>query len=166
MKRKHNLLLALVSSLIVVGTSYAADSKTKDASSSYVAPKMQHAAYGDLKIVVPLTTDDKAIHTMKLRNLENSLESGTQWDGHIHNTVVLYSKGVSLLKNPDAETRQKIDMLKTKGVKFVVCNNSLIEQGIDFHQLYNVTDSDIVPSGFAEVAYLQTQQKYAVDPIN
>ena len=166
MKCRHNLLLALMSSLFVVGTSYAADSKAKDASGSYVAPKMQHAAYGDLKIVVPITTDNKAIHTLKLRNLENSLESSIHWNGHLHNTVVLYSEGLSLLKNPDAETRRTIDALKTIGVKFVVCNNSLREQGIDFHQLYNVTDSDIVPSGFAEVAYLQTQQKYVVDPIN
>ncbi|MBI3545666.1 MAG: DsrE family protein [Gammaproteobacteria bacterium] len=103
---------------------------------------------------------------MKLRNIENGLEAANKWGGQVQSTVVLYAKGVSLLKNPDAETKQKIDALKAKGVQFDVCDNTLREQGIDFHQLYHVSDADIVPSGFAEVAYLQSSKNYVVDPIN
>ena len=51
-------------------------------------------------------------------------------------------------------------------MQFDVCDNTLREQGIDFHQLYHVLDRDIVPSGFAEVAYLQSKMHYVVDPIN
>jgi len=119
-----------------------------------------------MKIVVPITTDDKAVQGMKLRNMANSLDAAAQWGGQMQGTIVLYSKGVSLLTDPDPETRQKIDALKAKGVQFVVCDNTLREQGIDFHQLYHVVERDIVPSGFAEVAYLQSKKNYVVDPIN
>ena len=162
MKRTPNILVSLISSALMAGTVYAA----ADAKEGYVQPKISHEQYGTLNIVVPMTTDDKAIHGMKLRNLENGLNSAKKWGGHLHATVVLYSKGVSLLQNPDAETMKKIDALKAKGVRFVVCDNTLSEQGIDFHQLYQVVDRDIVPSGFAEVAYLQSKKNYAVDPIN
>lgn len=132
----------------------------------YVQPKITHEQYGVVKIVVPMTTDDKAAQGMKLNNIKNGLDSAAKWGGHIHNTVVLYGKGVSLLKDPDPETRKMVDALKARGVKFDVCDNTLHEQGIDFHQLYHVTDSDIVPSGFAEVAYLQSKKGYVVDPVN
>lgn len=113
-----------------------------------------------------MTSDDKAIQGMKLRNIENSLNAVTKWGGEIQGSVVIYAKGISLLKNPDAETQKKIEALKTRGVRFVVCDNTLHEQGIDFHKLYHVTERDIVPSGFAEVAYLQAKENYVVDPIN
>ena len=99
-------------------------------------------------------------------NIENSLDSAAKWGGKMQTTVVLYAKGVSLLKNPDPTVQQKIDALKAKGVQFDVCDNTLREQGIDFHQLYHVVDRDIVPSGFAEVAYLQSKKNYVVDPAN
>lgn len=133
---------------------------------AYVEPKITHEQYETVKIVVPITTDDKTVQGMKLRNLENAFHSTEKWGGHMQSTVVLYAKGVSLLKNPDAETKQKLDALKAKGVKFDVCDNTLREQGIDFHQLYGVNDGDIVPSGFAEVAYLQAKKHYVVDPVN
>lgn len=132
----------------------------------YVEPKIDHDGYGTLKIVVPMTSDDQAIQGMKLRNIENSLNALTKWGGELQGSVVIYAKGVSLLKNPSTETQKKIDVLKAHGVRFVVCANTLREQGIGFHQLYQVTESDIVPSGFAEVAYLQSRQNYVVDPIN
>lgn len=170
MKRTRNILMAVISSIFLAGVVYAANDEKAQAPAaklgSYVEPKMSHEQYGAMKIVVPITTDDKAIQGMKLRNLENSLDSAAKWGGQMQNTVVIYSKGMTLLKNPEPETQKKIDALKARGVQFVVCDNSLREQGIDFHQLYHVTDRDIVPSGFAEVAYLQTKKNYVVDPIN
>ena len=110
--------------------------------------------------------DDKNIPGMKLRNLSNSLAAAEEWGGKIDATVVLYAKGLSRLKRPDEAMSAQIDALKKKGIRIEICNNSRIEQGVDFHSLYHVTDKDIVPSGFAEVAYLQTKKNYVVDPIN
>ena len=176
MKRDRNILMSLISLILVVGVVYAATDekahaeagvKTTEANrGSYVEPKMSHEQYGAMKIVVPITTDDKAVQGMKLRNIENGLDSAMKWGGQMQSTVVLYAKGVSLLKNPDPEIRQKIDALKARGAQFDVCDNTLREQGIDFHQLYHVADRDIVPSGFVEVAYLQSKRNYVVDPVN
>lgn len=132
--------------------------------SAYVKPNIKHDKYGLLKVVVPVTTDDKGMQGMKLRNLKNSFVAAEQWGGKMEAVVVLYAKGVSLLRNPSKEIETQIDDLKKKGVRFEVCDNSLREQGIDYHTLYHVTESDIVPSGFAEVAYLQAHKQFVVDP--
>ena len=134
--------------------------------SAYVKPKITHEPYGEVKLVVALTSDDKGIQGMKLRNIANSLKAADAWHGKFTVKMVLYAKGLTLLKNPDDATRKQLDMLRSRGVQFEVCDNSLVEQGVDFHALYNVTDADIVPSGFAEVAYLQARKHYVVDPAN
>ncbi len=153
------------SAVAVEHLSVAAD-LASNASSGYVIPKMTHEPYGNVRVVVALTTDDKAVQAMKLRNIANALRAADLWHGHLTVKVVLYGKGVRLLQEPDEATRGKLDMLRDRGVQLEVCNNSLLEQNIDFHTLYHVTDADIVPSGFAEVAYLQAQQHYVTDPVN
>lgn len=169
MKANQPLLRSLLGAVFVAGVAYAVTGDRAQAApgrGNYIEPKINHEHYGALKIVVPMATEDKNIQGMKLRNIENSLNAVTKWGGQLEGTIVIYAKGISLLKNPDSETRQKIDALKAKGVQFHVCDNTLREQGIDFHLLYHVIDSDIVPSGFAEVAYLQSKQNYVVDPSN
>ena len=178
MKVCKNLALTLIASSFAVAaiSSAFADSAAPAAPaaaapaavkhSDYVKPDIKHAPYGIVKIVVPVTTDDKGMQGMKLRNIANSLKAAAQWKGKMEITVVLYAKGLTLLKNPDEKTQKMLDELEHKGVRVEVCNNSLLEQGIDFHTLYHVTDRDIVPSGFAEVAYLQAKKHYVVDPVN
>jgi intracellular sulfur oxidation DsrE/DsrF family protein len=134
--------------------------------SGYVKPDVKHEAYGEVRVVVPLTTDNQGIQAMKIRNITNAVKAADAWGGKLRVKVVLYAKGVTLLKNPDETVRARLDMLRSHGVQFEVCNNTLSEQGIDFHTLYGVTDGDIVPSGFLEVGYLQYAQHYAVDPVN
>jgi len=130
------------------------------------APKIRHAPYGDIRVVVPLTSDEKGIQGMKLRNMTNALKAADAWNGRFTIKVVLYARGVALLMDPDDATKKHLDTLRSRGVQFEVCANTLAEQGIDFHTLYHVSDTDIVPSGFAEVAYLQVKEHYAVDPVN
>ena len=168
-----NLALSLIASTFVaaaIPVAFADDAAPAPAAeakhSDYVKPDFKHESYGTVKIVVPVTTDDKGMQGMKLRNIANSLKAAEQWKGKFEFTVVLYAKGLTLLKNPDEKMQKMLDELESKGVHIVVCNNSLVEQGIDFHNLYHVTDKDIVPSGFAEVAYLQAKKHYVVDPVN
>lgn len=173
--KSHKIILSgLIASVFVAAAlqavtrapAHAATPSPNSGRGAYMEPKINHEQYGALKIVVPMTSDDKAIQGMKLRNIENSLNAVSKWGGEIQGSVVIYAKGIALLKNPDAETQKKIEALKARGVRFVVCDNTLREQGIDFHKLYHVTEHDIVPSGFAEVAYLQAKENYVVDPIN
>jgi hypothetical protein len=135
-------------------------------SPAYVAPNMSHSSFGELKIVVPLTSPDKMVQMMKLRNISNSLKAVDKWGGSLDVRVVLYGKGLTLLTSPDDNVQAQLDALRARHVKFEVCNNSLLEQNIDFHTLYGVTAEDIVPAGFAEVAYLQARKGFVVDPLN
>ena len=164
MKTSHVLFALSAGAATLASLPLAAQSASEP--SAYQKPHIQHDAYGNMNIVVPLTSDDKAVQGMKLHNLENTLTVLHDWGGKAHSVVVLYGKGVSLLKNPDAEMQQKISALKKDGVQFDVCNNTLKEQDIDFHTLYQVRDQDIVPSGFAEVAYLQSRKHYVIDSAN
>ncbi|HQT81565.1 MAG: hypothetical protein B7Z60_04960 [Ferrovum sp. 37-45-19] len=138
----------------------------EESTSHYVKPIIHHHDYGELKVVVPLTTDNPAIQGMKLRNIENAIKATKEWKGHLKTVVILYAKGVTLLDHPNDKIATKIAALKKEDVQFEVCNNSLKEQGRDYHDLYDVKESDIVPSGFAEVVYLQQKEHYVVNPIN
>jgi hypothetical protein len=168
MKRLANLLVVP----IVLGVSLSVGMASADpvpapaAPSAYVAPHMTHRSYGNLRVVVPLTSPDKMVQAMKLRNLSNSIQAVEKWGGSLDVRVIIYAKGISLLVNPDDSVRAQLDYLRAHHVKFEICNNSILEQGVDFHTLYGVVDDDIVPSGFAEVAYLQTHMGFVIDPMN
>jgi intracellular sulfur oxidation DsrE/DsrF family protein len=78
---------------------------------------------------------------------------------------VVYGRGIELMNQKDNEIASSVDELRKKGVQFLVCNNTLRNMDIDYRTLHNVAESDVVPSGFLEVAWLQ-QQGYHVDPTN
>jgi intracellular sulfur oxidation DsrE/DsrF family protein len=132
---------------------------------SYVEPRITHAHYGEVRIVVPITSDDPKIWQQKLRNMGNALEAAGKWDGQVTIRVVLYGRGVRLLMDPAPEVAQALTELRARGVSLLVCNNTLREANIDFHGLFHVSDADVVPSGFLEVAWLASQG-YSVDPVN
>jgi intracellular sulfur oxidation DsrE/DsrF family protein len=71
--------------------------------------------------------------------------------------VVLQGSGLGLLANAAAvpELKSEIDGLRGKGVKFLVCRNSLIDAAIEPSRLYGVTNADIVPAAVAEIADLE-----------
>lgn len=76
---------------------------------------------------------------------------------HIQIRVVDFGDGVDLFQMAakDAKLAQQIDGLRAEGVKFLICKNTLTMRKIDWHELYGVTEADIVPSGVAEIVRLQ-----------
>ena len=159
--------MTLVCTRLAIGEELRSEMQTPaGARSAYVKANIIHGPYGEVKVVVALTSDDKVLQRMKLANINNSLKAADAWGGKFMVKVVLYGKGLTLLKNPDAESTKQLDTLRGHGVQFLVCDNSLAAFGIDFHTLYGVSGSDVVPSGFAEVAYLQAKKGYVVDPAN
>ncbi len=133
----------------------------------YVAPHLAHDPVGEVKLVVPMTSGDYDLLRMKLRNILNGIAAAKEWGGHLDARMVFYAKGPKLLIAADLppDLRQTLDDVRAAGAKIEVCNNSLREQKLDFHALYGVTEADIVPSGFLEVAWLQ-QHGFVVDPSN
>ena len=67
----------------------------------------------------------------------------------------MHGDGVDLLKtaNSDMDMQSKIINLKDQKVAFQVCNNTLKGRKISYkNDLYDVSESDIVPSGVAEIS--------------
>ena len=165
MQLRHPFVsMALLATSLLASSAFADPTPPPPQASG--APNMSHPSYGALKIVVPLTSPDRMVQMMKLRNIANSLKAVDKWGGSLEVRVVLYGKGLTLLTSPDDAVRTQLDALRARHVKFEVCNNSLVEQNIDFHTLYGVTVDDIVPAGFAEVGYLQARLGFVVDPMN
>ena len=93
--------------------------------------------------------------------------------------VVLHGNGLAMLLEPDALERvpkfkhanatdkmtANIDNLKGQGVAFNVCANTVKGRKVNINNdLYNVEQSDIVPSGVAELAKLQMQGYTYIKP--
>ena len=133
--------------------------------------------YGKQKVVYHINYDNPKKQSGALRNIQNHINAvGAE---NLDLKVVLHGNGLALLLEPDslAELKKfkhanaddkmtaKIDGLKNQGVAFNVCANTVRGRKVDIEtDLYNVNKDDIVPSGVAEVAYLQANGYSYVKP--
>jgi intracellular sulfur oxidation DsrE/DsrF family protein len=98
--------------------------------------------------------DDRSYFERLLRNLGAHVAAT---GGNVEIRVVSFSSGVKLFQmaRTDAALASTIDALRTKGVRFLVCRNTLQGMGLRVQDLYGLTNDDVVPSGVAEIARLQ-----------
>lgn len=77
--------------------------------------------------------------------------------GKVEIRVVSFGEGVKLFQmaKTDAALAAGIDKLRDKGVRFLVCRNTMRVQNLTPADLYKVEPADVVPSGVAEIARLQ-----------
>ena len=124
--------------------------------------------YGKQKVVYHINYDNPKKQSGALRNIQNHINAvGAE---NLDLKVVLHGHGLALLVEPDALAKlpkfkhanandkmtAKIDTLKGQGVTFNVCSNTVKGRKVDLeNDLYNVEQSDVVPSGVAELAKLQ-----------
>ena len=87
-------------------------------------------------------------------------------DGKVEIRVVNFASGVTMfqLAKTDTDLRAQIDALRAKGVKFLICRNTLNGMGLKIEDLYEVKPEDVVPSGVAEIARLQGQGFVYIHP--
>lgn len=136
------------------------------ARAEYVEANIQHAPYGEVKVVVPITSDDPSVWLFRLRNVGNGIKATSGLGGSMQAKIVLYGAGVRMLTQPvDPKLKETIDAARAAGAQFNVCNVTLKGMKLDWHTLYGLQEGDIVPSGFAEVGWLATHG-WAVDPAN
>ena len=78
-------------------------------------------------------------------------------DGKVEIRVVDFAAGVQLfvMARDDADLAKSIDSLRSQGVRFLICSNTLHAMKLTPADLYGVKDDDLVPSGVAEIARLQ-----------
>ena len=156
MKTFTHLFTALF--LTVIGLISSTTASAEDSSSRY----------GHQKVVYHINYDDAKKQFSTLRNIQNHINAVGADNVDIR--VVLHGNGLSLLLKPDALKRvprfktanavdkitQRIDALKLQGVHFNVCNNTLKGRDVNLEEdLYDANQNDVVPSGVAELAYLQ-----------
>ncbi len=93
-----------------------------------------------------------------LNNMRNQLDAVGAQNADIR--VVLHGDGVELLKIArDSQALQGlIAGLKSEGVRFLVCNNTLTGRDINAEtDLFDVWPEDIVPAGVVEIVRLQQE---------
>lgn len=124
--------------------------------------------YGTQKAVYHINVnggENDAYYIGALRNIQNHLNAvGAE---NIEMRVVLHGNGLNLLANAlTNETLQtRVVELKGQNVSFAICNNTIVGRNIDpDNDLFDVWDDDIVPSGVAELSYLQQQGFTYVKP--
>ena len=141
------------------------------------AGNLSAEGYGKQKVVYHINYDNPKAQAGALRNIQNHINAvGAE---NLDLKVVLHGNGLALLLEPESlgKTRKmkfgnadsnmtaKIEGLKTQGVSFHVCNNTLRGRKISYEDhLYGVEKKDIVPSGVAELAKLQAQGYTYIKP--
>lgn len=117
--------------------------------------------YSRQKVVYHINSGEVTLLKNALGNIQNHIRAVGKENIEIR--VVMHGDGIDLLKiaNQDNSVQARINDLKSQKVGFGVCNNTLVARGIDYQsELFDVAESDIVPSGVAELAKLQ-QEGYA-----
>jgi len=133
--------------------------------------------YGKQKVVYHINYDNPKKQSGALRNIQNHINAvGAE---NLDLKVVLHGNGLALLLDPDSLEKlpkfknananeamtAKIDGLKSQGVEFNVCDNTVRGRKVNIESdLYNVDKKDIVPSGVAEVARLQAMGYSYIKP--
>lgn len=124
--------------------------------------------YGKQKVVYHINYDggpESKAYKGAMRNIQNHINAvGVD---NLDVKVVLHGNGLGVLMqaNTDDALQTTVASLKGQNVSFHVCNNTLKGRKISYeNDLYDVWESDIVPSGVAELAHLQAQGYTYIKP--
>ena len=124
------------------------------------------AGAGDIqKVVYHINYGDETLLNAALGNARNHIAAVGK--DKIDMKIVMHGNGLDLLKiaNNNLDMQQKVINLKKDGVDFAVCKNTLTGKKISYkNDLFDVSESDIVPSGVAEVAILQSKGYAYIKP--
>jgi intracellular sulfur oxidation DsrE/DsrF family protein len=110
-----------------------------------------------------------------LRNIQNHINAvGAE---NLDIKVVLHGNGLAVLLDPDSLKKSKmkeangddnmtarVASLKEQGIEFQVCANTLKGRKVTLDDLYDVDEGDVVPSGVAQLAILQSQGYAYIKP--
>ena len=117
-----------------------------------------NSSYDKQKVVYHVNYSDGKRAIGAMRNAQNHINALGQDNYEIQ--FVLHGNGIELLRsvaqnNQDAAGR--IDSLRGQGIDFKICANTLKGRKIALDELYFAEESDVVPSGVAEIGKLQQQ---------
>lgn len=121
--------------------------------------EMHFPLYDEQKVIYHVTFSG-GVRNGAYRNLllvaRNHLQA--VGDGFLDLRILMQGDGLDLLiaAKSDPQLAREIDALKARGVRFIVCWNTIVFKGIDpDRELYNLAHTDIVGAVIAEAAALQ-----------
>jgi intracellular sulfur oxidation DsrE/DsrF family protein len=102
------------------------------------------------KVVIQLSNEDTAVHKAMIKQLNNALEALDK----LEIEVVVHGQGIGflLLSSP---VINNIEKLQKKGVRFLVCKNTLNDKKLEPSALY--AGSKVIASGVAHLIVRQSQ---------
>lgn len=102
------------------------------------------------KIVMQLTAGDAAVHKGLIKQL-NNLKTG--WGDTVQIEVVCHGPGIDFLTTDKTKFKDEIYQLKSKGIVFVVCENSLREREVPKEAV--LPEMSFVKMGIGEIVLKQ-----------
>ncbi|MGK2860800.1 MAG: DsrE family protein [Chitinophagaceae bacterium] len=104
---------------------------------------------GKHRVVFQLTTDDTVVHKGLLRQLNNVLTAapGATLE------VVCHGPGINFLMKDKTIVHEKIQEMKSRGVQFAACENTLKEKNISKDKI--IPEAFFVPSALVEIVTKQ-----------
>jgi uncharacterized protein len=146
--------------LCALGLAALASSQMLKATTS-VPPDIaaMHFAPYEAQRVVYHVTDGEGLFQRRFKNILHVARNHTDVVafGDLDLRILLQGSGIDLLRKARSDTAlaADIDKLKRAGVRFLVCRNTLVLNGIDpASTLHGVKPEDIVSSSMAEAALL------------
>lgn len=143
-----NMKTSIASSLLILGLGLS-----PIVSADYAQPRLFHDPFGAQRVIYQLNDGDQEKQIKTMKYALNHIE--TIGRAHIEMHIVLFDGGISVLQSDQVKVNTMVDELRANGVKFAVCNNTLKNKNIDYKTLRHVRETDVVPSGVAEIAFLQ-----------
>jgi intracellular sulfur oxidation DsrE/DsrF family protein len=101
------------------------------------------------KIVIQLTSGDTAVHRGLIKQINNALTAAPK--SRIE--VVCHNNGLFFLVSAKTYQSEAIQKLKTKGVAFMACENSMRSHKVKREEL--LPEANTVPSGVIEIVKKQ-----------
>ena len=103
------------------------------------------------KIVFHLSTDDTLVHKSLVKQLNNVLTAVPSATIE----VVCHGPGIYFLVTDKTIVHDKISQLKTKGITFAACENTLKERNISKDKI--ISEAFFVPSALVEIITKQEE---------
>jgi intracellular sulfur oxidation DsrE/DsrF family protein len=144
MNAKNISLLAAM--ILLVTTSNFAQKKAGN------APIKKGSRMHVHKVVVQLSTADTLEHKGFLNNLKNLKEG---WGDSVQVEVVVHGPGIDLVTKGKSTGKMEIQMMMEKGVRFVVCRNTMKQRNISEEQI--IPNVGFVQMGVGEIILKQEQ---------
>ncbi|SHE31355.1 hypothetical protein SAMN05444008_101119 [Cnuella takakiae] len=139
----------LVVTLLVTGLSLTIPAAAQQAKKT---PVQSTQVQNNHKVVMQLSSADTSEHRGLMNNLKHLKEG---WGDSVMVEVVVHGPGIDLVTKGKSTQQQALQAMMAKGVKFVVCRNTMKQKNITEEQI--LPNVGFVPMGIGEIIQKQEQ---------